>query len=346
MKIGIYNPYLDSFGGGERYTLTAAAHWSQVHDVDIFWDSKDLISKAGKVFGLDLSRVKMVKNIFAIGNVLLKVLETRKYDCIVVVSDGSLPVSLAKNTIAHFQVPFDRVYLAPWKKLMYKLIVVNSEFTKLNLDNSLTIPRSVIYPPVYQTPVSSMEKSKIILSVGRFAGLYNAKKHDILIKAFRVLYDDASLKGWRLAIAGSLLDSDKKDFESLKVTAVGIPVDFYPNCPYTILQSLYESARIYWHAAGYGESKPERMEHFGISTVEAMSAGCVPLSFNCGGQPEIIANGENGILWNTPGELIKKTLEIVGDDRLRKSMSKRAIERAKDFSPEKFTAAIDSILQT
>ena len=42
-----------------------------------------------------------------------------------------------------------------------------------------------------------------------------------------------------------------------------------------------------------------RVEHFGISVVEAMAAGAVPLAVGKGGVGEIITPGENGILWDT-----------------------------------------------
>ena len=38
MKFGFYSPYLDTFGGGERYMLTLASYFSKDHIVDIFWD--------------------------------------------------------------------------------------------------------------------------------------------------------------------------------------------------------------------------------------------------------------------------------------------------------------------
>ena len=39
MKIGVYDPYLDDVGGGEKYMLTTAECLSNDHDVTIFWDN-------------------------------------------------------------------------------------------------------------------------------------------------------------------------------------------------------------------------------------------------------------------------------------------------------------------
>jgi glycosyltransferase involved in cell wall biosynthesis len=102
------------------------------------------------------------------------------------------------------------------------------------------------------------------------------------------------------------------------------------------LKDLYGRAKIFWSASGFGvnETKnPEKVEHFGITVVEAMSAGAVPVVYNAGGHKEIIKNGENGFLWNNIHELIKKTLETIPVKRL---IAKNAVESAKNYSYANF----------
>ena len=65
MKIGFYSPYLDTLGGGERYLLTLAAHWSQKDQVEVFWDDPGLKEKMKKRFGLDLEKVTFSPNLFS-----------------------------------------------------------------------------------------------------------------------------------------------------------------------------------------------------------------------------------------------------------------------------------------
>ena len=38
MRIGIYDPYLDTLSGGEKYMLSAASCLAKEHKVFIFWD--------------------------------------------------------------------------------------------------------------------------------------------------------------------------------------------------------------------------------------------------------------------------------------------------------------------
>ena len=80
----------------------------------------------------------------------------------------------------------------------------------------------------------------------------------------------------------------------------------HPNVEYGKLRQLYSQATLYWHATGYGENEahhPERFEHFGITPVEAMAAGCVPIVLGKGGLPEIVEHDKSGFLWNTLDEL-------------------------------------------
>ncbi len=107
---------------------------------------------------------------------------------------------------------------------------------------------------------------------------------------------------------------------------------FYPNLNFDALVKLYGESSIYWHAAGYGEEDPTKMEHFGISTVEAMAAGCVPIVINKGGQKEIVDDSECGFLWNDLETLKKLTLKVILDQRLRDNFSKKAIKKAQLFS--------------
>ena len=345
MKIGFYNPYFDGLGGGERYTLTLAGHWSKHHDVVLFWDDPNILGASEKRFGIDLARVRVVPNVFKNGNIFEKLLGSRKYDLIFFLSDGSIPATLAKHNILHFQVPFASVLADPWKLKRYDAIVCNSEFTKNELDPQLGSRAVVIYPPVQQVSASIRpEKKKQILSVGRFTGYFQAKKQDVLIKAFIKAAESGILKGWELILAGGLIPSDQAYFDSLSKSVAGTRIRLMPNITNDELIALYRTSKLYWHAAGYGESNPAQMEHFGITTAEAMSAGVVPIVFAAGGQLEIVSDGVNGLTWRTPEELIEKTAMLAADTKKYAGLSRAAVSRAEAFSEAHFTRAFDALI--
>ncbi len=75
-----------------------------------------------------------------------------------------------------------------------------------------------------------------------------------------------------------------------------------------------------------------------------MGAGAVPVVINSGGRKEIVTDGENGLLWNTIGELQAKTTQLIEDAPLLQSLSKKAQIRATDFSKEVFCDAINTLI--
>ena len=65
MNIGIYDPYLDDLGGGEKYMITLAECLSQNNSVTVFWDKPEDLKKVAERFSLDVSRIKVKDNIFS-----------------------------------------------------------------------------------------------------------------------------------------------------------------------------------------------------------------------------------------------------------------------------------------
>ncbi len=325
--------------------LTAAEHWSNNHIVSIFWDDNTMLSQAEDRFDLDLSHIKTVSNVFNHRSLIHKLLVSAKYDLIFFLSDGSIPSTLARYNILNFQAPFSHVAMTPWKRTRYQTVICYSEFTKKLLDPTIGIPIKIIYPPIDIKKFVSGKKENTILSVGRFNSLYGAKKHDILINVFREGVNRKQFNGWKLVIAGSMLSSDILYFEKLREKAAGLAVEFRPNCSFEELRTLYSTASIYWHATGFGETKPEHMEHFGITTVEAMASGAIPIVYAGGGQTEIVQDGITGYLWTKTEELYKKTLIAMKKSTNNRNIVHKAQINAGRFSKERFNHELDLLLE-
>ena len=150
--------------------------------------------------------------------------------------------------------------------------------------------------------------------------------------------------GWSLHLVGSALGGDKDYLNELKKIADNLEVNFYPNLGYDELIRLYGESSIYWHASGYGEDDPTKMEHFGISTVEAMAAGCVPVVIGKGGLLEIVDDGKNGFLWNNLHQLEDKSLQLISNQKLMLQMSSASIKKAGNFSKKSFESNIKRII--
>jgi len=189
------------------------------------------------------------------------------------------------------------------------------------------------------------KKEKIILSVGRFSSYFQTKKQEILIQAWKQAKKQKLFPDWTFILTGGLLSSDQEYFNSLQQQTVGTSMKLLPNIPFNELVALYKKASIYWHAAGFEQTDPKLMEHFGITTVEAMASGCVPIVYDAGGQREIVRHGIDGFLWKTFEELIEETMQIISDTRLRLQVSFEAIIRSADFDTQKFEKAFDELLE-
>jgi glycosyltransferase involved in cell wall biosynthesis len=268
------------------------------------------------------------------------------YDVCFWVSDGSIPTLRARKNLLHFQVPFHDVngntLLNKMKLFRIKKIICNSLFTKRFIDKEYGVDSVVVYPPVSVEEIKPKRKEKIILSVGRFSLLLQSKKQDVLIKAFKKM----NLADWRLIIAGGSEIGAAKFVKKLEKDSVGFPVEILENPGFKILKELYGKAKIFWSASGFGvkEKEPEKFEHFGITVVEAMAAGTVPVVFNAGGHKEIIQDGKNGFLWSKTSELIKKTQEIINNFQLYKQLSQKGKENTTVYSYERFEKQIIELL--
>lgn len=349
LKVGFYSPFLDSLGGGERYVLALASYWAKKHKVELFWDDFNIKDDVRKRLNIDLSRVKVTRNIFRKINVFKKLFLTCQYDLIFVLSDGSVPGTWSPNSILHFQCPFPqalgRGIINQFKLKRYSAVVCNSKFTKRFIDKEYDVKSVVIYPPVSVDLFRPGEKEKIILSVGRFSTHFINKKQIEMVGFFRQL--QRKHREWKLVLAGGLLEQDRPYFDRVQEAAQGLSVEILPNLSFDQLVTLYKKASIYWHAAGYREDQeqnPAAMEHFGISTVEAMSAGAVPIVFAGGGQTEIIHDGANGFLWRSTKELLSKTSLLIYDTKEQQRIRDAAVARAMDFQESKFTQSFDNLI--
>ncbi len=359
MRVGIYDPYFDDLGGGEKYMMTIASFLSRKHDVSVFWDNEQEFFELKKRFSLDLDKVTLRPNIFSSKvSFLDKNIETNKYDVLIILCDGSIPFVFSKKVFLHIQQPLQHLESLSWKEKIKLLrvsgIFYNSEFTKSFNKKLFTGTKStVIYPPV-ALQAKEVTKENVILHVGRFrpqdalTGIKDFKKQTVMIDAFKEMIDAKQINNWKFVMAVSVREHDKEKFNMLRESAKDYPIEFFINKTNDELWTLYNKAKIYWHASGFGEDldkHPEYAEHFGITTVEAMGAGVVPVVINAGGQKEIVTDKKDGLMWNTLSELKEKTVILSKDKKLWGELSDAARIRAKDFGIEKFYTSIETLIE-
>lgn len=342
MRAAIYDPYLDTLGGGERYTLSFAKVLADAgYSVDIEWKDKSIRHKFTDRFGIDFSKLNIVRD----------VKRGDGYDLCFWISDGSIPTLKARRNFLHFQVPFTEVggksLLNKMKMFRIEKIICNSYFTKNVIDKEYGVKSVVLYPPVDVDKIKPKRKEKRILFVGRFSKLKQAKNQDLLIKAFKKMVKKG-FGDWELVLAGGVEVGVGDYIDKLQRLSKNLPVRIVKSPSFSELKELYGTSKFFWSAAGFGvneKKEPEKMEHFGITVVEAMAGKCVPIIFEGGGYKEIVDEGKTGFFFTKEGELVKKTADLIGNPAKMREISSSAHEASKVYEYQRFEGEVMELLR-
>lgn len=260
----------------------------------------------------------------------------------------------------------DRLASRAWRRVdrsqdgfldTYDLIVAISDFTREWINRRWNRPSLILNPPVatstFACPPDTVKKP-IILGVGRFfAGSHN-KKHIEMIKVFRRLHDEGRIpRQWELHLVGNVHRNRLEDFEyfaDVNRLAKDYPIRILADLSFEDLQREYWQASIFWHATGLSEiddRQPEKLEHFGITTCEAMSAGCIPIVIAKAGQLEIVQDQETGFLFQNRRALADRTAQVIQnlDSPWVATMRQRATASVQRFSVGAFESHLLEILE-
>lgn len=236
-------------------------------------------------------------------------------------------------------------------------IIVNSEFTRYWVREYWHREAEIINPPIELPAAPDLSvKRPWIIAAGAFSrpsgepgDAWSYKRQELMIDVFKQLCD-RGLSGWELHMAGHVLPPTPHMFawvDELRKRAEGYPVFLHPACPHSELLELYRHGSLFWHATGYGidpQVYPEKTEHFGMVTVEAMGWGCVPVAIDMGGQPEIVEPGMSGHLWSTLEQLQEQTLALAADPAGRRRLAEGAVRRSAHFGLERFNRQLDALI--
>jgi GT2 family glycosyltransferase/glycosyltransferase involved in cell wall biosynthesis len=355
-RVLLYTPYDLTPGGGERYLLSIADALrgrAQVSLVTPERYSQLRLLTLGRELGLDLTELSP-----------MSLEQARKSDADLSFVMGN-EICPSVNGLAHHnlfvcQFPFpvdDEAYIARVSPFIndYSKVICYSSYVEKQIRMQASANRShsvsveVLTPPVPLYPLSS-DKQARILHVGRFFVGGHAKRQDLLIRAFTTLVRDEGLQA-ELHLVGSLQPGreHRAYYDSLVEAAAGLPIHFHVNCGPDDLAELYRSSRVYWHATGFGadlQNQPEKAEHFGISVLEAMSAGCVPVVFAAGGPAEVVRDSVTGFLFSNEYKLCARTIELMDadDTELAVRMGQAASESAQAYGSEIFAARVRTLV--
>ncbi|GAC1331548.1 MAG: hypothetical protein NVSMB17_09670 [Candidatus Dormibacteria bacterium] len=378
LRIGLYSPFFGStLGGGEKYLGGAAEALRDAfpqHSVEIACPAPVDTVLYRQVLGLDLHGIKVralaegaaerppsllrrlnqVASLRRARNLALaahELITSRRFDLFISMVYVVPAMTRARRSLVICQFPYELDGTGGrllWRRELqrFESVICYSEFVRGWIGRYWGRDAAVVNPPI-DIPEAEPDwarKENTILSVGRFFAAGHNKRQDLMVRCFREMVD-GGLTGWKLVLAGSV-HSDAGNagyYESVAELARGYPVEIHTSPTHQDLQALYLTAAIYWHAAGSGvdsELRPVDMEHFGMTTAEAMGHGAVPVTINAGGQPEVVTNGVDGYLWDEPAGLMAKTLSLAADPALRRRLGTQAREGSRRFRRSAFEAGI------
>ena len=233
----------------------------------------------------------------------------------------------------------------------YNKIIAISEYSKKWIKKLWGSESTILFPPVDIDSFKVGKKEKIILSVGRFFPEHHNKKQLELAQIFKQIleqYPD-EMRGYTLYLVGGVGGrADHLEYvDKIRAASKNYPIEIITNIEWGKLVEIFARSYIFWHASGMGEDEkvhPEKFEHFGITTVEAMAAGCIPVVINKGGQKEIINNGYDGFFFEDWQELKDITIKIIRGEVDVEKVRKNAIANCRKFSNSNFKRDLISII--
>lgn len=365
-SVCIYDHALHFIGGGQKYGCTIAESLQKDYDVKFICNKPVTLSQLEKWYDLDLSGCTLEKielsinkkdalinpslaNISAKNPFSIIEDEVLQHDIFINVNMVSHVNALAlKNIfICHFPDSLKANYFYPQN---YDSIVTNSKYTTGWLKKKWELEADkIIYPPVDMKYSGKAKKENIILSVSRFEKS-GSKKQLEMMKAFWELYKKYPkvMKDWKLVLAGGST-KDNKYVKKLKsfIKNHAVPIEIKENIANGQLKKLYAQAKIFWHACGLNQNEkkhPNLIEHFGMTTVEAMQNKCAPIVIDGGGQKEIITHKENGFRFGNEIQLKKFTLKLIKNEKLLKKIQQAALKRSKDFRKSVFQKSFKKLV--
>jgi len=221
-----------------------------------------------------------------------------------------------------------------------KLLATNSNFMQGILRTTLNREAIVIYPPVDTKVFSSKcfktQKDGNLVAV---VASYTPKRH---LEQLPIIAQHTTAA--RFIVIGKTDEYSKQTMQKLKEDMHSLHVEekitLLKNVPFTRLLKTLSNAKVYLHIMPF--------DHFGISVVEAMASGCVPVVHRSGGPWTDILDtrqGAYGFSYATPAEAANYIDTLVTDEGVRSRIAAKASYRSKKFDRTVFMRRLAEVVE-
>jgi glycosyltransferase involved in cell wall biosynthesis len=177
--------------------------------------------------------------------------------------------------------------------------------------NAFSVDAKILYPPVdvhifREVGLNSNQREDIIIVISRIAP---DKQVENAIEVARIMRSRGI--GKRMIIAGNLHLYDHQYYQQLKKMIADYDLLDYitlqTNISFNKLLQLMQLAKVYFHL--------RIDEHFGISIVEAMASGLVPVVSNIGGHSEFVPSKYHFQTLGHAADLIALAFQATNSER-------------------------------
>jgi len=217
------------------------------------------------------------------------------------------------------------------------VLVTNSRFNGQAVENSLNRKALILYPPVHVTNYLSLSKLKcranIVLTISRI----DESKGLDFIPNIAAKVDDA-----KFVIIGSVCSKSCLQGLQRTITKAGLEkrVIIIPNASEEVKKACLAKAKIYLSLSRY--------EAFGISVIEGMASGLVPLVYKNGAPWVDILREEPGLYgygYADACSCANLINVIIHNDHLRTEITQRSMEQSLQFNNQIYRKNIVTLVE-
>jgi len=223
------------------------------------------------------------------------------------------------------------IYERSEAKSAERLILSNSKYTSDAIKKISGMNSSLLYPPISETfylnPNEVDKKENVVVAASRIAP---EKRLTLVPQVARLT--SRNIRFCIVGLRGSTQEL-RQILTLIERNGVSDRVEVMTDVPRKTLQSILRKSKVYLHLA-HGE-------HFGVSIVEAMASGCIPIVHNSGGPKEFVPESYR---FNGLEEAARKIEKAVFEWTPRES--RQIIDLARPFSQENFSTRFLEIFDT
>jgi alpha-1,2-mannosyltransferase len=359
LKILFIHPRLGVLGGAER-VLIHMLRALQENELSLMTDSLDT-EAVKKMYGVELSEVKwiqcpsfrsssqhfvafqwlrytkkinhLIREVCGHYDLLIETQQVYSDPCsgtrlisYIHYPDLAVPPPEGNVTSSIYYALLRPLILRRVKKI--KLVLTNSPFTARIIAEYLKIKPVVLYPPVdfkrFYSDRNWSDREDKVVNIGMFLPF---KRQHLLLEVAR------QLPTVQFVIIGTISADHQGYYEKLNIQRPD-NVTMIPNASLDQVREQLASAKAYVHLCP---------EHFGISVVEAASAGCVPIVYYVGGPAENFDDAS--LRWKDLKQLSTFIHETIKNENLWSELSEKAKKKSLEFDSSIFETRIRDIVK-